>query len=95
MNPGKMRNTYGKLMWILMDTESYAVKEKLQVSAYVIIYICVYICIQEYACINESECMYVYVYMCMYTYTLVRMHASLCVTSCDGWRTNQIFLVLK
>jgi Protein of unknown function (DUF2009) len=31
MNPGKMRNTYGKLMWILMDTESYTVKSHLKV----------------------------------------------------------------
>ena len=48
MNPGKMRNTYGKLMWILMDTESYAVKEKLQVRIYVSTYVrmdvCVHVC---------------------------------------------------
>ena len=32
MNPGKMRNTYGKLMWILMDTESHIIKGDLKVS---------------------------------------------------------------
>jgi hypothetical protein len=31
MNPGKMRNTYGKLIYILMDTESYPIKNELQV----------------------------------------------------------------
>ena len=31
MNPGKMRNTYGKLMWILMDTENHAIKAQLKV----------------------------------------------------------------
>mmetsp|Transcript_948 Transcript_948/g.1256 ORF Transcript_948/g.1256 Transcript_948/m.1256 type:complete len:605 (-) Transcript_948:58-1872(-) len=29
MNPSKMRNTYGKLMYILMDTESYQIKSEL------------------------------------------------------------------
>mmetsp|Transcript_29387 Transcript_29387/g.28111 ORF Transcript_29387/g.28111 Transcript_29387/m.28111 type:complete len:602 (+) Transcript_29387:77-1882(+) len=32
MNPGKMRNTYGKLMWILMDTESYHIKSELKLN---------------------------------------------------------------
>jgi hypothetical protein len=32
MNPGKMRSTYGKLMWILMDTESYSIKTQMKVS---------------------------------------------------------------
>ena len=31
MNPGKMRNTYGKLMWIIMDTENHAIKAQLKV----------------------------------------------------------------
>ena len=30
MNPGKMRDTYGKLMFMLMDTESYQVKQELK-----------------------------------------------------------------
>jgi Protein of unknown function (DUF2009) len=29
MNPTKMRDTYGKMMWILMDTEADAVKREL------------------------------------------------------------------
>lgn len=32
MNPSKMRNNYGKLMYILMDTESYAVKSELRIN---------------------------------------------------------------
>ena len=32
MNPGKMRNTYGKLMWILMDTENLGIKAQLKVN---------------------------------------------------------------
>jgi hypothetical protein len=32
MNPSKMRNTYGKLMYILMDTESYQIKSDLKLS---------------------------------------------------------------
>lgn len=32
MNPSKMRGTYGKLMYILMDTESYAIKSELKFS---------------------------------------------------------------
>ena len=31
MNPGKMRNTYGKLMWIIMDTENHGIKAQLKV----------------------------------------------------------------
>ncbi len=30
MNPGKMRDTYGKLMFMLMDTESYQIKQELK-----------------------------------------------------------------
>lgn len=30
MNPTKMRDTYGKLMYILMDTESHTIKSDLQ-----------------------------------------------------------------
>lgn len=30
MNPSKMRDTYGKLMYILMDTESFAIKSELK-----------------------------------------------------------------
>lgn len=32
MNPSKMRNTYGKLMYILMDTESYNIKSDLRIT---------------------------------------------------------------
>ena len=32
MNPAKMRNTYGKLMYLIMDTESYNIKSDLKVS---------------------------------------------------------------
>ena len=32
MNPNKMRDTYGKLMWALMDTESYAIKSDLKLN---------------------------------------------------------------
>lgn len=32
MNPAKMKGTYGKLMYILMDTESCGIKDKLKVS---------------------------------------------------------------
>mmetsp|Transcript_4794 Transcript_4794/g.7830 ORF Transcript_4794/g.7830 Transcript_4794/m.7830 type:complete len:532 (+) Transcript_4794:70-1665(+) len=32
MNPGKMRDTYGKLMYIIMDTESYNIKTELKIS---------------------------------------------------------------
>lgn len=31
MNPTKMRGTYGKLIYILMDTESYTIKEELKI----------------------------------------------------------------
>lgn len=31
MNPSKMRGTYGKMMYILMDTESYNVKSELRI----------------------------------------------------------------
>ena len=32
MNPSKMRDTYGKLMYIIMDTESYPIKSELKIS---------------------------------------------------------------
>lgn len=32
MNPSKMRDTYGKLMYILMDTESFAIKSELKLT---------------------------------------------------------------
>lgn len=32
MNPSKMRGTYGKLMYILMDTESYPIKNELKLT---------------------------------------------------------------
>ncbi len=32
MNPAKMRNTYGKLMYILMDTQSHVIKSELKVT---------------------------------------------------------------
>jgi hypothetical protein len=32
MNPSKMRGTYGKLMYILMDTESYSIKNELKLT---------------------------------------------------------------
>ena len=32
MNPSKMRDSYGKLMYILMDTESYHIKSDLKIS---------------------------------------------------------------
>lgn len=59
MNPGKMRNTYGKLMWILMDTESYAVKEKLHVRIYVSTYACIYVCMYAYKNVRMHVRMYV------------------------------------
>lgn len=32
MNPSKMRDTYGKLMYILMDTESFNIKSELKLN---------------------------------------------------------------
>lgn len=32
MNPAKMRATYGKLMYLLMDTESYTIKSDLKLN---------------------------------------------------------------
>lgn len=32
MNPSKMRDSYGKLMYLLMDTESYHIKSDLKIS---------------------------------------------------------------
>jgi hypothetical protein len=32
MNPSKMRDTYGKMMYILMDTESFSIKSELKLS---------------------------------------------------------------
>ena len=32
MNPSKMRDSYGKLMYVLMDTESYHIKSDLKIS---------------------------------------------------------------
>lgn len=32
MNPSKMRDSYGKMMYLLMDTESYPIKNDLKIS---------------------------------------------------------------
>jgi hypothetical protein len=32
MNPSKMRDTYGKMMYILMDTESFSIKSELKLT---------------------------------------------------------------
>ena len=80
MNPAKMRNTYGKLMYILMDTESYQIKSDLKfsfvkpiltVSSFlrkknkVIVYACMYICMNVYV--------YMYVYICFLTSSLTHL----------------------
>lgn len=54
MNPSKMRSTYGKLMYILMDTESYAIKSELKI-CFVKPILTVYSFLEEKECLDMLQ----------------------------------------